>query len=131
MRRRVTAAAREERSYEDLLGGRRPSGVEMLARAVARKADGKAGMFFRSWAACLRRVFEIDPILCAACGVEMIPVAAIRDVEELDRLLNYLGLPTEWPKTKPARAPPTAGMGSQINPMVEQWEGIDPPAPEE
>jgi hypothetical protein len=130
LRGRVTAAAREERSYEDLLAGRCPSGVEMLVRDVARTAGGRAKMFLRSWAACLRRVFEIDPILCSVCGVEMVPVAAIRDVGELERLLKHLGLPTEWPRTKPARAPPGAGMDSQINPMVERWEGIDSPSPE-
>ncbi len=130
LRGRVTAAAREERSYADLLAGRCPSGVELLARDAVRTAGGRAKMFLRSWAACLRRVFEIDPISCSVCGVEMVPVAAIRDVGELERLLKHLGLPTEWPRTKPARAPPGAGMDSQINPMVERWEGIDSPSPE-
>jgi hypothetical protein len=132
LRGRVVAAVREERRYEDLVAGRSPTVVEVLARKVAQKAGGKAKKIFRTWATCLRRVFEVAPILCTVCGVEMVPVAAIREDEELERLLKHLGLPTEWPKTKPARAPPVAwGVDSQIDPEVERWAEIDVPSSED
>lgn len=132
MRERVTAAAHEGRSYEDLLAGRSPSEIGILARKAVREAGTRVKMYFGTWAACLKRVFEVSPILCEACGVEMVPVAAITEDRELERLLNHLGLPTEWPKMKPARSPPVAvGADSQVNPEAERWDGIDSLSPEE
>lgn len=49
----------------------------------------------RSWAACLARVFEVFPLVCPKCSVEMVPVAVIMRDRELVRLLTYLGLETE------------------------------------
>ena len=58
----------------------------------------------RSWAACLTRVFEVDPLVCPRCAATMVPMAIIMKDAELVRLLTHLGLPTEFPKTKPARS---------------------------
>ncbi|MFC1679040.1 hypothetical protein ACFL2T_02390 [Elusimicrobiota bacterium] len=99
-------------------------GVIRQGRDLARKARTAAQ---RAWAACIRRVFEVDPILCPRCAVEMVPVAGIVDDQELERLLAHLKLPTQFPKTKPARAPPLPFQdeASQVDPAVETWEGID------
>ena len=69
----------------------------------------------------MRRVFEIDPLLCPSCAAKMVPIAIITEDRELARLLAHLGLPAEFPKTKPARGPPSphGGEDSQIDPAVD------------
>jgi hypothetical protein len=49
---------------------------------AARKAGSAA---VRAWAACLRKVFEVYPVLCVKCGGEMKLVGVIFDDRELDR----------------------------------------------
>jgi hypothetical protein len=70
------------------------------------RAKEKLRAATRSWAACLARVFEVEPLKCPRCSGELVPVAAILADRELERLLAYLELPTELPKTAPARSPP-------------------------
>ncbi|MEK6535982.1 MAG: hypothetical protein AABZ63_00645 [Actinomycetota bacterium] len=88
----MTAAAREGFPCEELLagvsrGGPAVSGTARVIVQAARAVSARA----RSWAACLRRVFEIDPILCPRCGIEMRPTAVITRDCELQRLLRNLG----------------------------------------
>ncbi|MEK7857672.1 MAG: transposase [Elusimicrobiota bacterium] len=109
------------------------------AARLKKKKEGikqVVGAKLGSWAACLARVFEIDPLECRKCGKRMIPVAVIMDNDELVRLLTYLRLPTNLPKTKPAteklieifedgdRGPPDEA--SQVEPQAELFEGVDP-----
>jgi hypothetical protein len=67
----------------------------------------------RSWARLLRRIFEVDPLLCPQCGVEMKRVAVIQDLGVVDRILAHLrriGGNDPWEGTAqrgpPAGAPP-------------------------
>jgi Zn-finger nucleic acid-binding protein len=127
LRGAVSAAAREKATSEELECG---YAVTLLGRAAreavkaARKAASAAG---RAWSACMRKVFEIDPVRCVKCGGEMRLVAVIMDDGELDRILANQGWPTEFPKTRPSRAPPMRGPiaeeESQIDPREGKWEG--------
>jgi len=56
---------------------------------------GESTAASKAWAACLKKVFEVNPILCRNCGVEMEPVAAIIADAQLVRLLAHLRLPAE------------------------------------
>ena len=120
----VTHAAREAVPYQDLLAGvARFPAVISAASDMVRKAMSAAA---RTWAACMRKVFEIDPVLCPACGVEMKPVAAIVRDSELERLLRGLHLPTDFPKTAPARSPPQRpDEDTQVDPGMDAWDGVD------
>lgn len=129
----VSRAAREGIACEELLAGVPADGLRAAAacaQRVIRKAFARSA---KSWAACLRKVFEVNPIQCPSCGVEMVPVAAITDDRQLDRLLACLGLPTDWPKTKPARAPPLPfpRQDTQIDPRLDAWDGRDDPPPDD
>ena len=42
-----------------------------------------------SWARMLRKVFEVDPLLCPQCGEEMVIVAWITKVDVIDRILRH------------------------------------------
>lgn len=125
LRSLVTRAALERTPCEALTGEDCLQQTQKFAQAVEllRRAGRAAGAAARSWAAMLRRVFEVDPLLCETCGGELSPVAAILEDRELCRLLTHLGLPTTFPITQPARAPPLP-FGShdcQIDADVDAW----------
>ena len=56
----------------------------------------------RSWARLIRRIFEVDPLVCTDCGGEMRIVSFILDPAVVRKILNHLG-DSHLP---PARAPP-------------------------
>ena len=43
----------------------------------------------RSWARLLRRIYEVDPLVCPRCGEEMKVVAVITDPAVVDRILAH------------------------------------------
>lgn len=53
-----------------------------------------------TWAVLMKKVFEIDPLICPKCGASMSIKAFITDYREVQRLASNLGL-TTW------RAPPS------------------------
>jgi len=62
----------------------------------------------RRWAALLRRVYDVDALLCpkSGCGGRMRVVGAITSPVVIRRILEHLGLPAELPTFSPARGPP-------------------------
>ena len=44
----------------------------------------------RTWARLLRKVFEVDPLLCPRCGGELKVVSVIADPRVVDRILKHL-----------------------------------------
>jgi hypothetical protein len=92
---------------------------EELSRAEAR----------RRWAALIKRVYEVDPLVCPKCGGEMRVIAFIerRQRDVIRKILEHCGL---WEEPRaPARTPPTPARAS-----LELRYEADPdyvPAPEE
>jgi hypothetical protein len=125
LRAAVTAATRERATNAELERGYSVTPAAKVTRE-ARRAASAAG---RAWAACLRKIFEVDPVKCGKCSGEMKHVSVILDDRELDRILAHQGWPTEFPKTKASRAPPgrveSGGETSQVDPRAEKWEGRD------
>lgn len=58
------------------------------------------------WAELMRRVFEIDVLVCPSCGGRMKPIAEITDRRIARRMLEHVGLASELPHPWPARGPP-------------------------
>ena len=52
------------------------------------------------WAICIKKVFEIDPLICPKCGIDMKIVSFFQSLKEIKKICNNLG-ETIW------RAPPT------------------------
>ena len=123
LRAAVTEATRSRATRSELESGFSVTPVGKVAREV-RRAARAAG---RAWAACMRKVFEVDPVMCVKCGREMKLAGVILDDRELDRILAHEGWPTEFPKTQASRAPPGSvgrgDEGSQADPRAEKWEG--------
>ena len=122
MRGAVTEATRGRATQAELEIGYSVPIVGKAAREV-RKAASAAK---RAWAACLRKIFEVDPVRCVKCGGGMKLVAVILDDWELDRILAHQGWPMGFPKTKASRAPPGSvergGENSQADPRGD-WDG--------
>ncbi|TPW20370.1 MAG: putative transposase [Elusimicrobia bacterium] len=117
LRRALTAGTRAQASFEELTAGFPVAGLIAAARGLTRAVRAAVSKASRAWAACIRRVFEVDPVRCEGCGGEMELVAVITKDSEVDRLLGHLGLPRVFPKNKPARAPPLpfGGEGCQLD----------------
>ena len=59
-----------------------------------------------SWAELMRRSFAIDVLQCERCGGRLKLLAAVMSPTAVRAILASLGLPTEAPELRPARAPP-------------------------
>nr|NIW37707.1 hypothetical protein [Gemmatimonadota bacterium] len=58
-----------------------------------------------TWAALIRRVYEIDPLLCPFCGAQMKIIAFILDRASIRRILEHLQMPAQCPEPL-AHSPP-------------------------
>jgi hypothetical protein len=74
--------------------------------AVPETARGQARG--QCWAALMQRAFGFDVLACPRCGGRLRLIALIEDAAVIDRILRHLGVPTEIPAPRPARAPPRA-----------------------
>jgi hypothetical protein len=45
-----------------------------------------------AWAKLIRKVYEVDPLLCQKCGAQMRVIALIEDPAVIERILSWLGL---------------------------------------
>jgi hypothetical protein len=80
------------------VGGGRTCPDSCAACAEAR--DVRA--FRRSWAQLIKRIYEVDPLVCPLCGSEMKVIAVISEHDVADTILKLL----EGKKKQEARAPP-------------------------
>ena len=58
------------------------------------------------WAELLRRVFEVDVLVCPHCGGVRRLLAAITEPAAIEKVLRAMGLSCEAALVAPARAPP-------------------------
>ena len=100
LRSAVTGATRGGGTLEELSAGYSVTAVGRVVRE-ARRAAKAAG---KGWAACLRKIYEVDPVRCVKCGGDMKLAAVIVEDRELDRVLAHEGWAVEFPRTKASRA---------------------------
>ena len=60
----------------------------MIDAASERSEQGR---FRRRWAELLRRIYEVDPLTCPACGGAMRILAFLTERAVIDRILEHLG----------------------------------------
>lgn len=58
-----------------------------------------------TWSQLIRKVYELDPLLCPYCGAQLEIVAFVIDWVSLRRLLTHLGFAPRQPEPL-AHAPP-------------------------
>jgi hypothetical protein len=56
-----------------------------------------------SWAQLLKRVFEVDVLICPHCGSKMRVLCAIHSPDAKQKILACLGLPSKSPPITPAK----------------------------
>ena len=95
------AAWRAEVVPRETSGGNDAALAEPAEQETARRqARGQC------WAALMARTFGCDVLACPRCGGRLRLVALIEEAAVIGRVLRHLGLPTEVPAPRPARAPP-------------------------
>ena len=57
----------------------------------------------KGWAEMIRKVYEVDPMLCPQCGGTMKVVAFLTDFYVVDRIINHLKLTFVADKPPPPR----------------------------
>jgi hypothetical protein len=55
-----------------------------------------------AWAKLIRRVYEVDPLLCPKCGTQMRVIALIEEPAVIERILSWLGLWQPLPASGPS-----------------------------
>ena len=60
------------------------------ASRAARTETRDARALRRSWAQLIKRIYEVDPLLCPSCGSEMRVIAFITEHEVVDAILRHL-----------------------------------------
>jgi hypothetical protein len=53
------------------------------------------------WAEMIRKVYELDPLLCPSCGGKMKIIAFIEDAKAIDRIIRHLELSFEAERPPP------------------------------
>lgn len=77
--------------------------TESLVSTSALEPAAKASS---SWAACIKRVLEINPLECPLCKSEMRIVAFIQDQKEISRFMRSRNIPDFQAPPPLPRAPP-------------------------
>jgi len=58
----------------------------------------------RGWAEMIRKVYEIDPLICPKCGGTMRIVSFIEDHKVIDKIIDHLKLTFKAERPPPPRA---------------------------
>ena len=82
------------------VGGAGAGPASRAARAEARDARALR----RSWAQLIKRIYEVDPLVCPSCGSEMKVIAFITEHDVIDAILRHLAKA----ETRSPRGPPGA-----------------------
>jgi hypothetical protein len=92
-------------AYSDAARGKRRKAAARLQPAAAVEARAELSpeqaARRRSWAELLRRVYEVDPLICPKCAGKMRVVAVILDPPVVKRILDHRAK-----RRRAVRAPP-------------------------
>ena len=70
------------------LSVRRRAGRHPPERHATETPDARA--LRRSWAQLIKRIYEVDPLVCPSCGSEMKVIAFIIEHDVVDKILRHL-----------------------------------------
>ena len=90
--------------------------AEIFAREVLRLLVGK-GLLSPVWAEMIRKVYEVDPLVCPRCGATMKVVAFLTEYAVVDRIIRHLKL------TFVAEKPPPGQIFEQVALMTAEESG--------
>ena len=74
----------------------------------------------KKWRELIKKVWEVDPLICPHCGAEMKRIALLDDQSVIEKIIRHLKL---WPaQAEPpclSRAPPPTGVDRVIEPFFD------------
>ncbi len=53
--------------------------------------EGEYHLPSKGWAEMIRKVYEVDPLRCPACGGQMSVISFIEETKTIDRIIRFLG----------------------------------------
>jgi len=65
--------------------------------------DGPTYVPAKGWAEMIRKVYEVDPLLCPTCGGQMSVISFIEEPKTIDRIIRHLELTFEAERPPPPR----------------------------
>jgi hypothetical protein len=106
--------------YSHRVRGERKKTARLSAVADVTTPEERAPAHVRAnWARLIRKVYEVDPLLCPECGGTMKIIAFIEDPDVIFRILKHLNMLEKDEENAAARGPPEAVLDtaySQIPP---------------
>ena len=92
----------------------------------------------RSWRELIKKVWEVDPLLCPKCHHEMRIVSLINDAQIIERILRHVGsggvdqwvneIRNHGVRISPSTGPPTMGVIERGQLVIEPW--LEDPMPD-
>jgi len=70
-----------------------------------------------TWRELIKRIWEVDPLLCPQCGTERAKIAVIKDPLVMSQILRHVHL---W-EEPPARRPSPGGISVLIRQISAIW----------
>jgi len=80
-------------------GKRRKAGVQPPHPPIIE--DDLIYVLAKGWAEMIRKVYEIDPLLCPSCGGKMSIISFIEEPKTIDRIIRHLELTFEAERPPP------------------------------
>jgi len=74
-------------------GMRRKQGILNKPVAISEDLTDYQKSCRKRWAALIRKIYEVDPLVCPKCGAMMKIVSVIEDDIAIHKILSHLGLP--------------------------------------
>jgi hypothetical protein len=94
-------------AYSSVVRARRRAQGRPCAQPAAHEApptNPERRALRRTWAALIRRIFEVDPLVCPHCGEAMRVIAFITEPKVVDKILRHLQTRATAGRDPPPRA---------------------------
>ena len=77
--------------YSNVCRGRRKKDSAIESDFVLYNCEYNKGLN-KSWAHLIKKIYEVDPLICPKCGGHMRIIAFIEDYKVVRKILDYLGI---------------------------------------
>ena len=65
--------------------------------------DDQISVLSKGWAEMIRKVYEVDPMICPSCGGQMSIISFIEEPKTIDRIIGHLKLTVEAERPPPSQ----------------------------
>ena len=72
---------------------RRGERAKITPSAEEQESDYRKDFRKSSWAACMKRIYEVDPLECPKCKAQMRIIAFIQDAHSIKDIMKAQGIP--------------------------------------